>query len=200
MTGIQQAGSSGTINVENLLRFFDEKPVGSERHATGIVGIAGEDLNAACFQHYLESKAARAGVLKVPGSSRLLPVTTGNPKGPRLDRWIEVSWCDGTKTFFQTEIKNWSAHAIRGKRLYVSASPDEISEFKQTRWEGYWVIQRHTLREAYTAKVLVRMKPPKGVDKEMIRPLLIFWEALGPRDQADSHLFRINAPACDFPF
>ena len=200
MTDKQPADSSVTINVGNLLCFFDEKPDGSERHATGVVGISGEDLNAACFQHYLESKGARASVLKFPGSNRPLPVTTGNKKGPRLDRWIEVCWRDGTKTIFQTEIKNWSAHAIGGKRLSVSASPPEVSEFKQTRWEGHWVVQRHTLREAYTAKVLVRMKPPDGVDKKIIRPLLIFWEALGPRDQADSHLFRINGPTCHFPF
>ena len=189
----QQANSLVKIGVKDLLCFFDEKPDGSEGHATGIVGIVGEDLNAACFQHYLKSKCAHACVLPYR-------VTTGNRKGPRLDRWIKVDWSEGEKTVFQTEIKNWSAHAIGGKRLSVSASPEEVSEYKHTRWEGHWVVQRHTLREPYTAKVLVRMKPPDGVDEKIIRPLLIFWEALGPRDQADSHLFRINTPTCDFPF
>ena len=89
-----------TANVECLLRFFDEKPDWSEKHATGIVGIVGEDLNAACFQHYLKSKGARADVLRYPGSSRPLPVTTGNRKGLRLDRWIEVVWADGSKNRF----------------------------------------------------------------------------------------------------
>ena len=200
MVGKQQLASMVTIYVEDVLRFFDEKPDWAEKHATGIVGIVGEDLNAACFQHYLESTGARAIVLKDPDSNKPHRVTTGNRKGPWLDRWIEVDWRDGSKTVFQTEIKNWSAHAIGGKTLSVSASPEEVTNYKQTRWEGHWVVQRHTLREPYTAKVLVRMKPPDGVDEKISRPLLIFWEALGPRDQADSHLFSMEAPSCDFPF
>lgn len=45
-----------TVQVEDLLRFFDEKPDWSLKRATSLVGIAGEDLNAASFQHYVESK------------------------------------------------------------------------------------------------------------------------------------------------
>ena len=197
MTEKQDAISLVKIGVKDLLCFFDEKPDGSEGHATGIVG---EDLNTACFQHYLKSRGARVSVLKAPKSNKPHRVNRGNGKGPWLDRWIEVDWPCGAKTVFQTEIKNWSAHAIGGKKLSVSASSEEITKYKQTRWEGHWVVQRHASREAITAKVLVRMKPPNGVDEEIIRPLLIFWEALGPQDQADSHLFRINAPTCDFPF
>ncbi|MCY4653171.1 MAG: hypothetical protein OXC95_08410 [Dehalococcoidia bacterium] len=189
-----------TVNVEDLLRFFDEKPDWSEKHATGIVGIVGEDLNAACFQHYLESEGARSAVLRDPDSRRPLPVTTGNRKGPRLDRWIEVVWADGSKTVFQTEIKNWSAHAIGGKTLATSATPEEVTNYKRERWKLRWDECRRTLPEALTAKVMVRMKSPGGVDEESIRPLLIFWEAMGRRGQEDDHLLIEDHPTCDFPF
>ena len=120
-----------------------------------------------------------------------------------MDRWIEVYWRDGSITVFQTEIKNWSAHAIGGKPLSVCATSEEVTDYKEKRWEGpsgHWYTPNHTLREAYTAKVLVRMKPPKGVDEKSIRPLLIFWEAIGPRAQADNHLFSISDPTLEFPF
>ena len=64
-----------TINVEETLRFFDEKPDWSIKQATGVVGVVGEDLNAACFQRYVESKGAKATVL-------CNSVTTGGRKGP----------------------------------------------------------------------------------------------------------------------
>lgn len=188
------------INAKGLLRFFDEKPVWSKKRATGVVSLVGEDLNAACFQHYLESRGARAAVLTVTGWNQPLPVTTGKPKGPRLDRWIKVTWPDESKTVFQTEIKNWSAHAYGGEILSVSATSEEVTNYKQARWEVHWDSQRKTLKGPNTAKVLVRMRPPCGVDENIIRPLLIFWEAIGPRIQADDHLFRMCAPTCDFPF
>ncbi len=190
------------INVQELLRYFDEKkPDSSGKRATGVVGIAGEDLNAACFQHYIKSKGGVARVLREPESGEPSKVTTGKVKGPRLDRWIEVDWADKSKTVFQTEIKNWSAHAIGGKTLSVAATPSEVANCKHTNWEGRWHDKNHTLVEPRTAKVLVRMNPPDGVDKETtIRPLLIFWEAIGPRDQANNHLFCIDAPTFNFPF
>lgn len=181
-----------TINPRELLRFFDEKPAWSIGHATSVVGIAGEDLNAACFQHYLEARCAKVRVLDTP-------VTTGQTRGPRLDRWIDVAWSSGSRTVFQTEIKNWSAHAVGGKVLPVSASPEEVAVYKQARWERRWDEERQTLNWHPTAKVLVRMKPPEGIDERSIRPLLILWEAIGPRDKAEDHLFSVNV-TCDFNF
>ncbi len=189
------------INVKEVLRFFDEKPDWSDKHATGVVGIVGEDLNTACFQHYIKSKGGVARVLREPKPDKPLKVTTGKPTGPRLDRWIKVDWADESKTVFQAEIKNWSAWAIGGEILRVDATPDEVDNYKHARWEGRWHTPKHTLRASHTAKVLVRMKPPHGVDKETtIRPLLILWEAIAPRDQTNNHLFCINAPTLDFPF
>ena len=60
------------------------------------------------------------------------------------------------------------------------------------RWENEWDSRAQLLRHPNTGKVLSRMKPPAGVDEECIRPLLIFWEALGPSDRADEHLFNVE--------
>ncbi len=106
-----------TKKVKELLHFFDEKPDWSRGQATSVVGVIGEDLNTACFQSYLESTGGSAKVLTDTKSSKPLSVTTGKQKGPRLDRWMDVNWPDGSSTVFQTEIKNWSAHAIGGKVL-----------------------------------------------------------------------------------
>ncbi len=189
---ISSSSSVLTASVKDLLEFFDEKPSGSEKHATGIVGIVGEDLNAACFIRYLESNGDSAEVLTASGSNQPLPVTTGMQKGPRLDRWIKVDWRSGLRSVFQTEIKNWSAHAFGGKRLLLSATPNEVTNHKQARWDWHWDGAR--FREASAAKVLVPMKPPAGFDNERVRPLLIFWEPIGPREQSDDHLFNIPLP------
>ena len=180
-----------TISPKEVLHFFDEKPPWSSKQATSIVGIVGEDLSAACFQHYLKSRKASSCV-------RESPVTTGKQRGPRLDRWIDVDWPDGPRTVFQTEIKNWSAHAVGGKVLPVSATPAKVTDYRQARWERHWNKNLHTLNGHVTAKVLLRMNPPGDIDESTIRPLLIFWEAIGPR--GEDHLFSVDNPTCNFGF
>ncbi len=181
-----------TIRRSELLRFFDEKPEGSLTHATSIVAVVGEDLNAACFVQYLRDIGAVGTILDDS-------VTTGKTQGPRLDRWIDVRWSDNSRTVFQTEIKSWSAHAIGGKVLSVDASQQVIAEYKQQRWDVHWDEGKHTLKHDYTGKVLVPMNPPKGVDARVIRPLLILWEAIGPSEHSDKHFFSIPNPSNDFP-
>lgn len=184
-----------TIDVQEILRFFDEKPAWSIKQATGMVGVFGEDLNAACFRRYIESKGARATV-------RSDPVKMGGKKGPWLDRWIVVDWADGKKTVFQTEIKNWSSHAFDGKTLPIRANAKDVEEYKQRRWELKWDSRRHTLTRDDLAKVLLPMKPPSDLEGHAkdVRPLLIFWEPVGPRENAHEHLFRIDSPTYHFPF
>ncbi len=197
-----------TVQVKNLLRFFDEKPDWSLKRATSVVGIAGEDLNAASFQHYVESKGGSACVLRERDSTRPTPVTTGNKKGYWLDRWIRVKWPDELRMkwpdesgfVFQTEIKNWSSNAIQGRRLCVSATAEQLREYKVARWKQHWDEDRRCLRGTNTAKVLFWMQEPKehSVHKSEVRPLLIFWEALAPAEEVDQHLFRVNV-ASDAP-
>ena len=180
-----------TASVEGLLRFFDEKPEWSEGHATGVVGAVGEDLSTGCFMHYLESSGCSAIVLPRQDSSQPYPVTTGKQKGPRLDRWIQVD-CQSGRTVFQTEIKNWSAHSLSGEVLPFRATPEEVALHKQERWDRRW--DGSKLQATPAVKVLIRMKPPPGIDPKGVRPLLIFWEPIGPRDLSGDHLFSIPLP------
>ena len=94
------------VNVRETLRFFDEKPPWSAQQATAVVAVLGEDLAAAALQHCLEANDASKVTIRTE------TVGTGGLKGPRLDRWIEADLSSGQRLLFQTEIKNWSAHAI----------------------------------------------------------------------------------------
>ena len=181
------------INVKEILSFFDEKPDWSINHVSGVAGVVGEDLNVSCFQRYIESSGAKVTV-------RADPVTTGRRKGPRLDRWIVVDWPDERRTVFQTEIKSWSAHAFGGRMLPVRATPEEVAKYKRPRWQMMWDSRRRTLTFKEIGKVLVPMKPPADLEGQDILPLLIFWEALGPPDQAERHLFIMEGPTGGFPF
>ena len=182
------------INVEEVLRFFDEKPDWSIKQVAAVVGVVGEDLNAACFQHYVESTMGAKVTVRTD------PVTTGRRKGPRLDRWIVVDWPDKARTAFQTEIKSWSAHAFGGRTLPVRATPEQVAEYKRPRWQMMWDRDRRTLTFREIAKVLVPMKPPCDLGADEILPLLIFWEVLGRPDQAESHLFKAEGPTGGFSF
>ena len=187
-----------TVDIRGLLNFFDEKPDWAVGHATGIVGIVGEDLNTACLQHYLKSKGGSATVLRNPKTGKRCPVTTGNTKGPQLDRWIRVEWPDRSKTVFQTEIKSWSAHAFGGVRFPLSGSLPKVRKRKREQWDSLWDSRRRHLKHPLTEKVLVPMKPPKGVDPKTVRPLLIFWAALESRKNPNDHLFRVDVADANF--
>ncbi len=77
---------------------------------------------------------------------------------------------------------------------------DEVVEYKQKRWERHWNEECKNLKSTATGKVLVGMKTPDGVDEDKVRPLLIFWEAIGPKEQGKKHLFSIEACTSRFPF
>ena len=187
-----------SVDVEGLLNFFDEKPDWSVGHATGIVGIVGEDLNTACLQHYLKCRGATATVLQNPRTGKPWPVNTGQTKGPRLDRWIQVDWPDRSSTVFQTEIKSWSAHAFGGVRFPLSGSVREVRKRKREQWDCLWDSRKKRLKHPLTLKVLEPMKPPGGVDPVTVRPLLIFWAALESRKAPDDHLFRVEVSGAEF--
>ena len=167
------------INVKRLLEFFDEKPGESVGHATAIVGVIGEDLGASLLKHYLEcTRNAKVSIL--PGTPK-----TGNKKGPRLDRWVDVVWPDGSGRLFQTEIKNWSAHAIGGRPLKVNASPDEVATFGIEHWQGHVKSMHNQWKPIY--KVLTPMKKPRDVDlSHTVEPLLIYWWVIHPEGLNES--------------
>ena len=187
------------VDIEGLLHFFDEKPDWGVGHATGIIGIVGEDLNTACLQHYIRACCGEAVVLSNRDTGRPLPVTTGRVRGPRLDRWIRVNWPDGSTTVFQTETKSWSSHGYGGIRLPLSASSDEVRVHGQGRWGSLWDSGSQRLKHSRTAKVMEWMKPPEGVDQETVRPLVVFWEALGPGDSPADCPFQVEVAGAEFP-
>ena len=193
--------SSLLINIQETLRFFDEKPAWASGNATAIVAMLGEDLSAASLQHCLESNGA--SYVNV----RPETVGTGPKKGPRLDRWIEADLADGRRVLFQTEIKSWSAWAIGGKPLAVDAPQEEVEDYKHWYWEGQWDTERHTLKHHYVGKVLVPMTPKFDTQGRQQIPLLIYWAVVGPNVQtamqpqgSGGHLFTIANPSYDFPF
>lgn len=161
------------INIIELLKFYDEKIQSSKHHATAIDAVAGEDLGAGLITHYLNRENFSAKVLQYPCTQR-------TKSGSRLDRWI-LAERNSEKIYFQTEIKNWSAHAIGGKILKINATQDEISEYKINRWNGVWDGKMLTKKPA--RKVLIPMKPIKENSK--IEPLICFWESIHPEGKCE---------------
>ena len=80
----------------------------------------------------------------------------------------------------------------------LSAFPEEVRNHRQDRWDFFGDSGSRRLKHPQTVKVLVPMKPPNGVDKETVRPLLIFWEALGPDEAPDDHLFQVDVADAEF--
>lgn len=170
-----------SIDIEATLEFFDEAPSDSRGQATAIVAVAGEDLGVGLLAHCLKHRGGTVDVL--PGAC-----TQGTKKGKRLDKWVKVRQ-GGKSTYYQVEIKNWSAHAIGGKRLRVDASPEEVAAHKQERWLKEW--DGNTFRKPMMRKVLKRMKP--GAKGWKVRPLACYWDAMHP-DGKPEPLFSVAVP------
>lgn len=175
------------IRIRELLRFFDEAPPESSGHATALAAVLGEDLGAGLLKHCLERlRGAQVDILLRAGG-RPLAVTTGRQKGRRLDRWIRATLPDGTVTLFQAEIKSWSAHAMGGRRLEITAEPRHLSERAQHEWEG---IARWLGGPVNSInKVLVPMSMPGGVPPARLCPLLIFWDVVQSEGQVHDCFF-----------
>ncbi|MDR2195392.1 MAG: hypothetical protein LBE50_02155, partial [Gallionellaceae bacterium] len=159
--------------------------------ATAINAVAGEDLGAALIVDYLTQQK------NIPTEILTAPCTQGTRKGVRLDRWIHTM--EGKKNiYYQTEIKNWSAHAIGGKKLSVTASAKEISDHKKERWKNIWADSTFKNPQKSTArKVLQPMKLPEGYNGEL-RPLICFWDAMHPRGR-DEPFFSVPVNDPNYP-
>jgi len=156
------------IDIIELLKFYDEKIQTSVHHATAINAVAGEDLGAGLITHYLNREKISAKVLQDP-------CTQKTKSGHRLDRWI-LAIKNSEKIYYQTEIKNCSAHSIGGKILKIDATQDEVSDYKIKRWNSSWDGKMLTAKTA--RKVLTPMKPIEENSK--IEPLICFWVSMHP--------------------
>ena len=188
------------VNVRETLAFFDEKPSWSEKQATAIVGILGEDLAAAVLQHCLEASGASS--VKVRSET----VGTGGRSGPRLDRWVEVNLPDeGTGPCSRPRSRAGRPMPSAAKPSLSERQPPRWRTYRRRHWGKYWDAELQTIPRAEIAKVLVPMRPGFDAGDRRTLPLLIFWEALGPGSRPDAqarveggHLFSISAPTGGF--
>ncbi len=185
---MQANNSDFEIDIQSVLEFFDEAPVVSRGHATALTQMFGEELGASLFMHYLESQGMAAEIL--PSNC-----TTGNKSGPRLDRWI-LAFENEKKVLYQTEIKSWSAHAIGGKILKITANSDELSNYGEKEWEAIWDSEKCNLKWSSLNKVLIEMKAP-SVQYDEKRPLLIYWLPICKRGE-NSPFFNVSVIAPEF--
>jgi hypothetical protein len=161
------------IDIIEILKFYDEKIKTSIHHASAINAVAGEDIGAGLFAHYLKSKNITAEILPAP-------CTQMKKSGERLDRWI-LAVENGERVYYQTEIKNWSAHAIGGKILKINATQEEVSDYKIRRWNNSW--DGAALTPPTARKVLIPMKPIE--DNSKVEPLICFWTSMHPTGNSE---------------
>lgn len=161
------------VDIRSTLQLFDEAIPSSRYHATAIVAVAGEDLGTGLLVHYLRQQGWTAEVL-------VGPCTQGTNKGVRLDRWIRTIR-NQEIVYYQTEIKNWSAHAIGGKVLKISVSSDELAAHKIERWGKEW--DGSTFRKKEAKKVLAPMKSLEQNCK--VEPLICYWDAMHPTGERE---------------
>lgn len=160
------------VSTRELIKFFDDPDAACAGHASAIAAVAGEDLGASLFCHFIESEGGTAQVL----SNRC---TQGTKSGVRLDRWILVTR-NGRTVLYQAEIKNWSAHAIGGRRFDVASEGEAAVAYRAERWEKEW--DGATFLKKQVRKVLTPMKPPRS--DVIVEPLVCYWTALHPRGEA----------------
>jgi hypothetical protein len=158
------------LQLNKLLDFYDKRVIGSSGHASAINAVMGEDLAIALLIDYFSRKDHQAVLL-----SR--KCTQGTRKGKRLDAWIEISNEDGAFQY-QTEIKNWSAHAIGGRVSPEHETKESMVAYRINRWQNQFSVERRTLKDEAAKKVLVPMQSQSPDWRP--RPLIVFWDAMHP--------------------
>jgi len=159
----------------------------SKGHATAINAVMGEEFASALFVDYANRNNLNPSIV-----SEIC--TQGTQKGKRLDRWIQIIE-NGKIIHFQTEIKNWSAHAFSGKRIPSNETEEYLVPYRIARWKIQFDSEGDSIRQEPAKKVLIKMK---AVDPEAeIRPLIIFWDAMHPEGKPEP-LFNVKVK--DSPF
>lgn len=151
------------LNIKELLDFFDDTP--SKGNASAIVGMIGEDLNAAVYNHFTGNN------VEVLNDS----VVQGFKGGKNLDRWI---FDTKRNILHQAEIKSWSATAIGGRRLKSDAGDEEISRIAKYYWDQQMnsSFTKEKKHPNNVSKVLLKMKlPGNRTDISVVESLLLFW-------------------------
>jgi len=167
------------INIKALVQLLDSHESKWRTHITSVIGLVGEDINAAIFVDYLKRwKKVNAEV----SSDKVKPKTL---KGKRLDRWIIA----GNK-LYQVEIKNWCSFRIGGYTLPLGATEKVVEELANKNWKRELIEQwgnggdnrtgksRHGIKEfGRVSKVLSEMNLSDNLlkYKNRLKPLVIHW-------------------------
>ncbi len=164
-----------SLNLRELLNFYDYRIPSSRTHASAINAVLGEDLAIALLIHYLKSKGLEVIVDR--------PCVQGTQKGVRLDKWVVIK---NQSVIYQVEIKNWSAHSIGGKSVKPNADENYMREFRVGRWRHQFDDQNQVPSQKETLKVLTRMRVPSNYEAYEHRALLCFWEPLHPDGEPEA--------------
>ena len=187
-----------TLNLRELLNFYDYKVKNSVTHASAINAVLGEDLAVSLLTHYFNNNGYE--VLEV-----LQPCTLGTQRGTRLDRWFVIKQNNET-IFFQVEIKNWSAHSVGGKAVNELESEDDnyMSEFRNKRWKFQFNISKKVPSQKETHKVLTKMRwleinnnQQYKYNDDSHKALLCFWEPLHDEGKLEA-LFEVDVNSESF--
>ncbi|MGR4000748.1 MAG: hypothetical protein OD811_03010 [Alphaproteobacteria bacterium] len=182
------------INLRPLLKFFDEAPEESRGHATSVDAICGEDLALSLLKDYCERNGYTFSLLAKK-------CTPGTKKGSRLDAWVEINF-ENEICQFQTEIKNWSAHATDGKRLSINASSEEVRQHRIDRFRrefGFDGKNYFPLKKPQVSKVLTPMRKDFYKDGVKVAPLACFWHAMH-HDGENEAYFKVDVDVNDAQF
>jgi hypothetical protein len=181
------------INIKKFLDFLDGAENSRKGDASAIIGMIGEDLNAAAYKHYkIEVEKSKIEIQKDH-------VGQGTRKGKRLDRWIEEK-STNKEILFQCEIKNFAAKAIGGKILKADADKEktiEITDYYLKR-ELNNSFSKSKSHPNNITKVLIPMCKPKRYKNWTVEPLLIYWIPISDTNQLNP-LFSIPLKPLKLP-
>lgn len=174
------------LNLTELVNFFDTKNSENIGHVSSINGVIGEDLMLALLKNYL-GKLVDELVFHTEKP-------TQGARGFRLDKWIEIQK-DGSSFLYQTEIKNWTSHSLRGIEHPLCLEPQKDIELSLKKWNNRFDINKMTLKDKEARKVLAKMKPFKN--QLEVRPLICFWEPMNP-DGTKEEFFNVTVNSENF--
>lgn len=178
-----------TIDVDGLLSFFDSD-LSARTHSSSLKALVGEELMLALMVEYFRRRGIVANVHN-------RTCMTGAREGYRLNAWFRVEHpAPLGETFYQVEVKSWSAHGVGGGSRYLGANvtADELARFKADVWALYWRDGRFLA--AGLNKVLTKMKPPDQAT--LVRPLACLWAPVHPSG-LDEPLFEAKTTDTHFP-
>ena len=163
------------LNLLNTISFYDSGNTEHRNLSSSINSLLGEELGIGLAKKYFEEKELKINISR--------PCTQGTHRGERLDCWMEVSTKDEA-IFYQTEIKNWSSHSLRGRPFPEHGTEQEIQEYRKERWQRIFDDHSLVFREPNVQKVLIPMSLDHEVNGE-IKPLLIVWDSMHPNGKSE---------------